>query len=81
MDDERRKVGKLEGWYLDNKAKIINMAFFVCIESAILFMGSVIYYEKHLKGESNEAIAYGIGTAALMGYTGWLGIKSYRNTK
>jgi len=79
--DEKRRMSRLENMYFNNREKLNVIAGFIGIESLVFFLGYISVSERFQIGEFNEGLAYGIGTATLMGLVGWLGIKSYRNTK
>ncbi|HEB47266.1 MAG TPA: hypothetical protein ENI22_02245 [Candidatus Pacearchaeota archaeon] len=78
---ERGNISGLESMYLNNREKLSVIVGFSVIESLVFFLGYIATSGKFKIGESNEELAYSIGTAALMGLVGFLGIKSYRNTK
>lgn len=79
--DEKERRSRLENMYFNNREKLNVIAGFIGIESLVFFLGYISASERFKIGESNEGLAYIIGTATLMGLVGWLGIKSYRNTK
>ena len=79
--DERRRMSGLESMHLKNRGKLDVIVGCIVMESLVFFLGYISVSERFQIGEFNEGLAYGIGTATLMGLVGWLGIKSYRNTK
>ena len=79
--DERGKKSKLESMHFHSKDKLDVIVDFGCIEGVVFLLGYIAASGRFQIGESNEGLAYGIGTAALMGIVGWSGIRSYINIK
>ena len=79
--DERRRMSGLESMHLKNRGKLDVIVGCIVMESLVFFLGYIAASGRFKIGESDEGLAYGIGTAALMGLVGWLGIKSYRNIR